>query len=161
MGEHLQDAADAIYGKGTPDARVARVEWVETLKAYEDGLERVRQSLRHFSRAVTKERARTAYDRGISAAGSGRQLMALLASPNRTEGLRTVRVPATVIHGTADRLVNRSGGRAVARAIPEAELVEIDGMGHDLPVGAWPQIVDAIVATARRAEAASTTAAPR
>jgi len=111
--------------------------------------------------AVTKERARTAYDRGISAAGSGRQLMALLASPNRTKGLRTVRVPATVIHGTADRLVNRSGGRAVARAIPEAELVEIDGMGHDLPVGAWPQIVDAIVATARRAEAASTTAAPR
>jgi hypothetical protein len=62
MGEHLQDAADAIYGKGTPDARVARVEWIETLKAYEDGLERVRQSLRHFSRAATKKRAREAID---------------------------------------------------------------------------------------------------
>jgi len=63
MGEHLQDAADAIYGKGTPDARVARVEWIETLKAYEDGLERVRQSLRHFSRAATKKRARKAIDK--------------------------------------------------------------------------------------------------
>jgi hypothetical protein len=62
MGEHLQGAADAIYGKGTPDARVARVEWIETLKAYEDGLERVRQSLRHFSRAATKKRVREAID---------------------------------------------------------------------------------------------------
>ncbi len=63
MGEHLQDAADAIYGKATPDARVARVEWLETLKAYDDGLERVRQSLRHFSRAATKQSARKTIDR--------------------------------------------------------------------------------------------------
>jgi len=62
MGEHLQDAADAIYGKGMPKARVARVEWLETPKAFEDGTERVRQSLRRFSRETTKERTRKAID---------------------------------------------------------------------------------------------------
>lgn len=63
MGEHLQDAADAVYGNKTADSRVARVEWVEILKAHEDGLEKVRQSLRHFSRIATKERSRKAIDR--------------------------------------------------------------------------------------------------
>lgn len=56
MGEHLQDAADAIYGKGSPKARVARVEWIETLKAYEDGVEKVRQALRNHVRQTTKSK---------------------------------------------------------------------------------------------------------
>lgn len=62
MGEHLQDAADAIYGKASPKARLARVDWIETLKVYEDGLERVRQSLRRFTRDTTKKRVRKAVD---------------------------------------------------------------------------------------------------
>jgi pimeloyl-ACP methyl ester carboxylesterase len=40
-----------------------------------------------------------------------------------------------VIHGLADRMVDISGGRATAEAIPGAELVTIDGMGHDLAPG--------------------------
>jgi pimeloyl-ACP methyl ester carboxylesterase len=114
-----------------------------------------------FDADAIRERARTAFDRGISAAGAGRQLMAVAASPNRTPGLRALRTPTTVIHGTKDRLVRRSGGRAVARAVPDARLVEIDGMGHDLPPGAWPRIVDAIVENAARAATDSATASPR
>ena len=60
-------------------------------------------------------------------------------------------VPTTVIHGEIDPLVNVSGGKATAAAIPGAELLLVPGMGHDLPTGAWPQIVDAIVRTAKRA----------
>ena len=41
-----------------------------------------------------------------------------------------------------------------ARAIPGARLVMIDGMGHGLPRGAWPAIIDAIAGTAGRAAAA-------
>ena len=41
-----------------------------------------------------------------------------------------------------------SGGRATARAIPNARLQLIDGMGHDLPRGVWPQIIDGIVQNA-------------
>jgi pimeloyl-ACP methyl ester carboxylesterase len=81
-----------------------------------------------------------------------RQLAAIVASGNRTRQLRDVRVPTLVIHGTADRLVSPSGGRATARAIPGARLMRIPGMGHDLPRGAWPRIVDGIVENAARAD---------
>ena len=57
-----------------------------------------------------------------------------------------------MIHGTGDPLIKPSGGRATARAIPNAELVEIEGMGHDLPRGAWPRMLDAIEANVRRGE---------
>ncbi|MGI8801222.1 MAG: alpha/beta fold hydrolase [Solirubrobacteraceae bacterium] len=108
-----------------------------------------------------RQRARIAHDRGVTAAGSGRQLAAMLASPNRTAELRRLQVPALVVHGTKDRLINRSGGRAVAAAIPGAELLEIEGMGHDLPAGMWPRIVDGIAATAARARRDAITASPR
>jgi len=63
-----------------------------------------------------------------------------------------VRLPTTVIHGDADPLVNISGGRATAEAIPGAKLVILPGMGHDLPRELWPQIIDAIVENAASAE---------
>jgi pimeloyl-ACP methyl ester carboxylesterase len=93
------------------------------------------------------------YDRGHHPAGPTRQLAAIIASGNRTDRLRRLRVPTVVIHGREDRLVKPSGGRAVARAVPGARLVEIPGMGHDLPRGAWSQIVEAIVDNAARAGA--------
>jgi pimeloyl-ACP methyl ester carboxylesterase len=94
-----------------------------------------------------------AYDRGIDPAGSARQLAAILADGDRAPQLRRLDVPALVIHGTADRLVHPSGGRATAKAIPGARLLLIEGMGHDLPRDAWRQIVDAIAANAARAGA--------
>jgi pimeloyl-ACP methyl ester carboxylesterase len=96
--------------------------------------------------------AERAYDRGVSAAGAGRQLGAIVAERDRSPLLRRLDVPAAVIHGTADRLVRPSGGRSTARAIPGAELVTVEGMGHDLPRGAWTQVLDAIERTAARAE---------
>jgi pimeloyl-ACP methyl ester carboxylesterase len=93
------------------------------------------------------------YDRGHDAGSVSRQLAAILASGNRTAELRRITAPTVVIHGTQDRLVNKSGGRATARAIPGARLVTIKGMGHDLPRGAWPQILDAIISNAARTTA--------
>jgi pimeloyl-ACP methyl ester carboxylesterase len=108
--------------------------------------------------AHLRETAARSYDRGVSAAAEGRQLQAILADRDRAPQLRRVQVPALVIHGTADKLVAKSGGRRTAKAIPGARLLEIDGMGHDLPRGAWPQIIDGIVETARRADPAPTAA---
>jgi pimeloyl-ACP methyl ester carboxylesterase len=102
-----------------------------------------------------------AFDRGIDPAGTARQLAAIMTSGNRAPKLRRVAVPALVIHGKADRLVNPSGARATAKAIPGARLLLIDGMGHDLPRGAWPQIVDAIADNAARAGAPADVTAPR
>lgn len=86
----------------------------------------------------------TAFRRGVNPEGFRRQLAAIVASGNRTNALRKLTVPCAVIHGTADPLVPVMGGRHTAAAIPGAELVLIEGMGHDLPVPKMPQIVDAI-----------------
>ena len=93
------------------------------------------------------------FDRGHDPGSSGRQLAAVLASGDRTKDLRRVTAPTLVIHGTDDKLVAPSGGRATARAIPGARLLLINGMGHDLPRGAWPPIIDAIANNAARAGA--------
>jgi pimeloyl-ACP methyl ester carboxylesterase len=97
--------------------------------------------------------ATRSYERGVNPAGSLRQLHAIVSDRDRTAQLRRLRVPATVIHGADDRLVRPSGGRTTAKAIPGARLVMIPGMGHGLPRGAWPRIVDAIVENAERAAA--------
>lgn len=99
-----------------------------------------------------RERAGRSFDRGHSLAGGGRQLGAVLSSGDRTRRLKQIRVPTLVLHGTVDKLINKSGGRATARAIPGAKLTMIEGMGHDLPRGAWPQLIDAIAEHAHAAD---------
>jgi pimeloyl-ACP methyl ester carboxylesterase len=96
-------------------------------------------------------KAAAAYDRAFNPAGALRQTAAIVASPDRTEGLHSVTVPSLVIHGTDDPLVNISGGEATVAAIPGATWLAIPGMGHDIPPGAWPVIVDAIVANTKAA----------
>jgi pimeloyl-ACP methyl ester carboxylesterase len=99
---------------------------------------------------LTREVAEETFDRGLSASGSLRQMMAILTQPNRTDRLRTLRVPTLVIHGLADKMVNVSGGRATAAAVPGAELLLVDGMGHDLPSELFATFVDAIDRNASR-----------
>ncbi|MFD9965505.1 alpha/beta fold hydrolase [Amycolatopsis sp. NPDC058986] len=93
----------------------------------------------------------THYDRAVHPEGTLRQTAAIVASGDRTERLREVRLPVAVIHGDADPLINVSGGKATAEAIPDAELVVIPGMGHDLPHALWPEFADVIARTAARA----------
>jgi pimeloyl-ACP methyl ester carboxylesterase len=100
---------------------------------------------------LTREIAAAAFDRAYHPDGMLRQLVAIMSAPSRKESLGSVAVPTVVIHGTADTLVPPQNGKMTADAIPEAQLVEIDGMGHDLPEGAWPQIIGAIVANTEKA----------
>lgn len=95
-------------------------------------------------------KANETYDRGTNPAGVMRQMLAVLTQPDRTKQLRQLQLPATIIHGTADRLVHVSGGKATARAIPNAELLLIPGMGHDLPPQLFPMFSQVISATASR-----------
>ena len=107
---------------------------------------------------AVRARAARSFDRDFYPAGVARQLVAIIASGNRTQALREVTTPTLVIHGDADPLAHIEGGRLTAATIPGAELLVIEGMGHDLPRGAWPRIVDAIDAHARKASAASSRA---
>jgi pimeloyl-ACP methyl ester carboxylesterase len=91
------------------------------------------------------------YDRGLNPAAGARQLAAIIHSGDRTPLLRTITAPTLIVHGSKDRMVPASGGRATARAIPGARLLIVKGMGHDMPRAAWPQILDAIERNAARA----------
>jgi pimeloyl-ACP methyl ester carboxylesterase len=94
-----------------------------------------------------------AYDRCSRTDGIVRQLAAVYASPDRTEALARVSTPTLVIHGEDDALVDVSGGRATAAAVPHAELLTLPGVGHELPAALWPRIVPAITVNARAGEA--------
>lgn len=110
MGEHLQDAADAIYGKGTADARVARVQWIETLRAYDNGAERVRQSLRHFSRAATTKSALKAIDRVLVYMKNNRHRIAYKTAEDKNLPLATGPTEAAAKSLVGVRM-KRSGAR--------------------------------------------------
>jgi pimeloyl-ACP methyl ester carboxylesterase len=112
-----------------------------------------------FEEERVREIAGLSYDRGHSEAGVARQLHAITASGDRTPKLRQLDVPALVIHGKSDILVNPSGGRATAKAIPGARLKMVEGMGHDLPRALWPEFVDQIAANAGRAPESAAAAA--
>ena len=139
-------AAQQVLMRAPPlDDREAYVDSVAAARAVlgSPGLER--------DEAWTREIAGRSFDRGVHPTGTLRQLVGIIRSPDRTEALGRLRLPTTVIHGTDDPLISVSGGEATAAAIPGAELVLIDGMGHDLPPASWEPIVDAVAANAERA----------
>jgi pimeloyl-ACP methyl ester carboxylesterase len=112
-----------------------------------------------FDKNRVRDMVARSYDRGHDPVGPSRQLGAIIASGDRTAELRTIRVPTLVIHGSRDKMIKRSGAVATAKAIPNARLMIVEGMGHDLPEAAWPQLVEAIAAHARAADR-SAAAAP-
>jgi len=92
-----------------------------------------------------REHAGRRFDRGLNPAGFARQWAAILASGSRKEALRSVAAPTLVIHGNGDPLVPVECGIDTANSVPGAELLIIEGMGHDwLPPALWPQLIDAI-----------------
>ena len=98
--------------------------------------------------ALDAQRAARTFARGLNPAGAARQMVAILASGSRKAALAGVTVPTLVIHGNVDPLVPVECGIDVARTVPGAKLVVIDGMGHALPISMWPQIIDAIASHA-------------
>ncbi len=104
------------------------------------------------TREATEKRAGETYDRGVSFAGLTRQMAAIVTQPDRTPRLRGLPVPTVVVHGLADKMVHVSGGRATAAAVPGADLLLIDGMGHDLPVALFETFTQAIRRNADRAK---------
>jgi pimeloyl-ACP methyl ester carboxylesterase len=98
-------------------------------------------------RTALRALAERAFDRGHHPAGTARQLAAINTTADRTAQLRALSLPVTVIHGTEDRLIAPSGGKATAKAIPGAKLMLVRGMGHDLPPPLWPALVAAILRT--------------
>jgi pimeloyl-ACP methyl ester carboxylesterase len=97
-----------------------------------------------FDEPRARARSERFVDRDDDPEGTGRQMVAILASGSRADALTAVAVPTVVLHGDADPLVDVSGGRRTAELVPGAQLVVLDRMGHDLPPAYWDRLVDGI-----------------
>ena len=104
----------------------------------------------HVEEEALRVRGYETYDRGVSPSGTLRQMLAIATQPDRTSRLHGLAVPTLVMHGLADPMVHVSGGRSTANAVPGAELVLVDGMGHDLPSQLFDTFTDGIRRTADR-----------
>lgn len=94
--------------------------------------------------AEIRRAARVEYERAHDRQGGRRQGIALMASENRLERLRSVTIPTLIIHGENDVLAPPVGSKLIAAAIQGAHLVMVPGMGHDLPQGLWTRLADEI-----------------
>jgi len=147
----MSTSGDRSVGAPTGEAMTALLRPVatnreEAIAASVEGSRVIGSPAYPTDESVLRERAAAAYDRAFCPEGTARQLGAILASPDRTAGLREVRLPFLVIHGEADPLVTLGGGQATAAAVPGSKLITIPGMGHDLPEALWGTVTDAIVA---------------
>ena len=154
----MSNTGEIEYGQGTPEARARlfgpppATNRSEAIENHLTGL-RIWGSPGKVDEAAQARFAGEAYDRAFDPAGVGRQMMAVVASRPRADALRDVRVPTLVMHGSADTLIDQSGGRRTAELIPSAEFVLMDGMGHDYPVDFWDEWVEIVTEHAAKADA--------
>ena len=154
----MSSTGEAEYGQGTPEARALlfgppAADRDEAIANHLAGL-RVWGSPGKVDEAAQARFAGEAFDRAFDPAGVARQLTGVAASGSRAQALRDVRVPTLVVHGSADTLIDPSGGRRTAELIPDAEFVLLDGMGHDYPAAYWDEWVEVVTEHAAKADAA-------
>lgn len=154
----MSTTGDPSVGQATPEAMAALLSPPATTR--DESIERTLKILRvigspgfELDEADVRWRTGLAFDRAHDPVGVARQLAAIAGSGDRTAALGSVSAPTLVVHGADDPLVNVSGGRATARAIPGAELVVLDGMGHHLSRELWAEIAGHIGELVARAEA--------
>ncbi len=103
-----------------------------------------------WDEAESLRRTTAAYDRSNYPEGATFQMAAIFASGDRTERLTNLDLPFLVVHGLVDQLINVTGGHATAAAVPNADLLVLSNMGHDIPPQYWPQLTTAIHGIANR-----------
>jgi pimeloyl-ACP methyl ester carboxylesterase len=140
-----QPSAEAVAALTSPPGETREVQIERDVAA-----RRVWASPSWFDEDEARAYYAESYDRAHSATGSLRQFNAIVASGSRDDALRALAVPTLVVHGTLDPLVAPDGASHTAELVPDSELLLIEGMGHDLPVEAWQQIISAITAMVAR-----------
>ena len=164
-GNRILSMTSIMSTTGNPDLPPAHPEAMEALTS-----ERADDTQHAMNRAVEvskiigstgferdEERIRTkaleSYDRAYYPDGVTRQMAAVMAHGDRRPGLNQLQLPCLVIHGDIDPLVPVTGAQDTHQNVPGAELMIIEGMGHDMPKGAWHQIVEGITSLTHQANA--------
>lgn len=140
VGNPTAEALGILMGPPATDREGSVAKYLAGIRAY--------GSPACYDEARLVPLAEEAYDRCFYPEGVARQLQAVINGGSRTSGLGSVRMPALVLHGDEDRLVDISGGRRTAEAIPGARFVALEGMGHDYPPQYWDRIVSLVASHA-------------
>jgi len=143
------DEALAVVNSRGPDPKVDLEGFLDHAAA---SARAVGSPLYSAEEAELRARALHGFRRCHYPLGYARQYAAILAAPDRRPKLKTIKAPTLVIHGAENPLVRVEAGRDTAANIPDAELMIIPGMGHDVPVPLHDRLADAIARLARRAK---------
>lgn len=143
----MSQTGELEYGQSTPEALEAlltptpsdRDGYINFSKRWQ-----VWHSKKYRSDKLSYAAAVRDYDRMFYPEGGPRQLAAIYASGSRAEELQHLSVPTLVVHGLDDTLISPTGGERTAELIPNARLLLLDDMGHDLPRPLWPIFVSAV-----------------
>jgi pimeloyl-ACP methyl ester carboxylesterase len=150
----MSSTGEMEYGQPTPEALALLLTPVGTTRdeVIEAGVDTTRllAGPTHFDEVAARKLAGAAYDRSFNPGGVARHLLAMVVTGSRAEGLQRIDIPTAVIHGSVDPLVTVSGGERTAALVPGADLLVLEGMGHDLPPAVLGPIVETITALAAR-----------
>jgi pimeloyl-ACP methyl ester carboxylesterase len=103
-----------------------------------------------FDEEAQRVQASAEFGRSYNPPGFARQIAAVGAAGDRRARLRAIAAPTLVIHGAQDLLFPLAGGQDTAANISGAELLVIEGMGHDMPAGLNDTFIRTITANAQR-----------
>ncbi len=143
VGQPSPEALAALLTPGPATGRDAIIE-------HDAGVRKIWATADHHDEAWTRRYFAASYDRAHNPSGSARQMAAVLTAPDREPALAELTVPTLVMHGSADVLIAPSGGERLAGLIANADFVELEGMGHDLPPHYWAPLIEAVTRLAIR-----------
>ena len=98
-----------------------------------------------FDEARVRRVTTAMFDRAVNPSAAENHVGVVARAPSRLARLPEVTCPTLVFHGTADPVFPQAHGEALAAAVPDARLLLVPGMGHELPTWAWPEAIPAIL----------------
>ena len=143
VGQPSPEAVAALTAPGPTEGREAIID-------HDTSTREVWATKAHFDQDWTRQYFADAYDRAHNPSGSARQLVSVLTAPDRESALAQLTSPTLVLHGSDDILIDPSGGARLVELIPDADYLELEGMGHDLPPHYWSPVIEAITQLAIR-----------
>jgi len=138
----MSDEAQAAF------AAIAEPDWSDRAAVIEYLTEQWRAGAsrsRPFDAEGTRALSARVVDRTTNMESSMKNAYAAEGSDRWRERLGELEVPTLVVHGTEDPLFPLGHGEALAREIPGAELLTLEGGGHELDRRDWDVVVPAIL----------------
>jgi pimeloyl-ACP methyl ester carboxylesterase len=149
-GSDLPPMSPELRAVFTGDEQAAEPDWSdrEAAIAFLLEAERPYAGPRGIDEDATRALLAVVYDRSINLPSANNHFM-LESSDVARARLAEITAPTLVIHGTDDPLFPPAHGAALAREITGAQLLVIDGLGHEFPPWAWDEVLPALIAVTR------------